>query len=175
MIKLFSFLGTNHYAKTRYYLEDDEGCFECETSFIQEALIDYLLQKMAADEKLEVTLLLTRLARSKNFEENKEAENTGFKAILKKYPEQVVVKTIDVEDGKNAINDGDYYLQNIPSSYMSKNAVNFYRNGNRNDVSHAGMEQKPISSEEIVKEAQRAINQFEGLFLKFLPGKEEQQ
>ena len=77
--------------------------------------------------------------------------------------------------GKNAINDGDYYLQNIPSSYMSKNAVNFYRNGNRNDVSHAGMEEKPITSEEIVKEAQRAINQFEGLFLKFLPGREEQR
>lgn len=77
--------------------------------------------------------------------------------------------------GKNAVNNGDYYFQNIPSSYMSKNAINFYRNGNRNDVSHAGMEQKPISSEEIVKEAQRAINQFEGLFLKFLPGREEQQ
>ena len=132
MIKLFSFLGTNHYAKTRYYLEGDDGCFECETSFIQEALIDYLLQQMAADEKLEVTLLLTRLARSKNFEENKEAENTGFKAILKKYGEQVVVKTIDVEDGKNemeiwenfnritdSVQDGDVIHMDITHGFRS--------------------------------------------------------
>ena len=132
MIKLFSCLGTNHYSKTRYYLEDDEGCFECETSFIQEALIDYLLQQVTADEKLEVTLLLTRLARSKNFEENKEAENTGFKAILKKYGEQVVVKTIDVEDGKNemeiwenfnritdSVQDGDVIHMDITHGFRS--------------------------------------------------------
>lgn len=103
MIKLYSFLGTNHYTKTSYYLEDDAGCFECETSFIQEALIDYLLRQLAADEKLEVTLLLTRLARSKNFEETTAADNSGFKAILKKYGKQVLVKTIDVEDGKNEV------------------------------------------------------------------------
>lgn len=56
----------------------------------------------------------------------------------------------------------------IPISLLSDNGYEFYRNQKRNDVSHAGMNVNPMKANDVIVEAQRSINKFEGLFLKYI-------
>lgn len=93
--KLISFLGTSCYQETKYRIDD--FCYE--SSYIQEALIHSILEKINEQDELQVFVLLTDKAKKTNYEHNSDREmKRSFSEIV--FSEQVSVMPVHIPDGK---------------------------------------------------------------------------
>ena len=93
--KLISFLGTSYYQETKYKIDD--FCYE--STYIQEALIHSILEKLDEQDTLQVFVLLTEKAKKTNYEHNADREKQkSFSEI--NFSGRVSVTPMSIPDGK---------------------------------------------------------------------------
>ncbi|MDI6604044.1 MAG: TIGR02221 family CRISPR-associated protein [Thermoanaerobacteraceae bacterium] len=127
-VKFFSFLGTGFYTKCNY---EFDGAKKDNCCYVQEALIDILLDKGISLEK--VVIFKTEEATATNWNKNKKYQDeAGLEGVLSKYKNKLSIGSVDIPSGQNEdelwkifdnvleqINEGDEIIFDITHSFRS--------------------------------------------------------